>query len=374
MQLLLDVRRAASCESRHSALDGRRVASLAGTIDGSPRTCQTCAWARLRRVGYFLGIDGGQTTSRAALVSADGQLVRVVEAGGLVHILSPGGRAQVSETLAHLRDRATTGGERVDAAFLALTGVDAGAPSQTAAREIATRLWPDAHVAADNDGLAAWAGGTGARPGAAAMAGTGSVVVAVNESGEVIRTGGWGYLFGDAGGGWQIGTLAIRAMLRRADRGEDPSPLDRLLLHGLGAATPSAVPRDVYAGAIRHVQVARLAEPIARAAAGGDPNAHAVLAVAAADFADDVAAALQRVAWATTPVRVAMVGRIFQAGAAYQQPFRQALARRARVAVELTAPVLSNLGGAVLLAMRLAGAASTDMLCQRLASQDLEPD
>ena len=98
-----------------------------------------------------------------------------------------------------------------------------------------------------------------------------------------------------------------------------------------------------------------------------------MLTVAAADFADDVAAALQRVAWATTPVRVAMVGRIFQAGAAYQQPFRQALARRTRVAVELTAPVLSNLGGAVLLAMRLAGAASTDTLCQRLASQDLEP-
>ncbi|MCL4439656.1 MAG: hypothetical protein M1609_03390, partial [Firmicutes bacterium] len=146
------------------------------------------------------------------------------------------------------------------------------------------------------------------------MAGTGSVVVAVNEVGQQVRTGGWGYLFGDAGGGWHIGFLAARLTLQNLDAGKSISPLGRMLMAELGVATPPEIVYGVYSGRINRLQIARLAEVVAHVAQQGDNEGCHILAEAASNFAIDVATAINRLIWSNPPVKVATLGRIFKSG------------------------------------------------------------
>ena len=313
----------------------------------------------------YLGIDGGQTGSRAVAVDATGSIRAFVEAHGLIHPLSRGGARRLRSVFEEIR-LALPAALQIRAAYLALTGVEGpDSPSHGVASRIATEVWPGVDITVDNDGMAAWAGGTGCKAGVAAMAGTGSVVIAVNEQGERVRTGGWGAMLGDAGGGWRIAVAALQQMLRRWDMGSATTDLDRTLLETLGVTSPAGVAIGVSSGRIPRMRIVNLAMIIA-AVAPADPAARAVLQEAAADFAVDVAAALSRLRWRGVPVPVVPIGNIFRAGAVYLEPFEQALASRSTVAFQIRAPVLSSVGGAALLSLREGGLFS-DELIARLA-------
>jgi N-acetylglucosamine kinase-like BadF-type ATPase len=320
-------------------------------------------------VAIYLGVDGGQTETRAVAVDGAGVVVASCRAPGLVHPLEPGGAEHLQHVLSLVR-QAVPGDYRVRAAYLALTGVESPeSPSHQTATEVAQGLWPDAELTIDNDGVAAWAGGTAGRPGVAAMAGTGSVVVAVNESGRRVRTGGWGPVLGDAGGGWRIGLMALRQMLRRWDAGLLTSDLDQIVLAKLGASSPAAIPVGLTSGRIPRVRVADLA-PVIAARAGVDPAAQNILAEAASEFAVDVEAAMSRLSWSELPITVVPLGNVFRAGQAYLEPFERALAARAKVPFRIQQPILSNVGGAVVLSLRLAGLLTQEMT-NRLAATEL---
>lgn len=64
------------------------------------------------------------------------------------------------------------------------------------------------------------------------IAGTGSIVISFNQdpsTGQLIemgRTGGWGWILGDEGGGFHVGREAIRQIVKRADTASVEGPLD----------------------------------------------------------------------------------------------------------------------------------------------------
>lgn len=305
-------------------------------------------------VPVVVGIDGGQTGTRAAAVSADGRLIGIVMVDGLVHVLGPGGQECMERVLKEIRDRLPPEAASPAAVFLALTGVMAHSRSQGIAAGIAGSIWPASIVRVENDGLAAWAGGLAGQPGVAAMAGTGSVVVGVDDTGQVAQAGGWGYLFGDAGGGWDIGSSAISLMLRTWDRAQHLSPLGSVILARLQVGSPPEVAHNTYGGSITVVQIAELAETIAHLASRGDAEARAILTQSATRFADDVGLLIDRLHWEHTPVPVAGLGRVFEARSIYRSAFRRALSSRSGRRARLVRPRLSNLGGATLMALRLA--------------------
>ena len=64
-----------------------------------------------------------------------------------------------------------------------------------------------------HDARIAWAGATEGEPGLVVIAGTGSIAYGENAQGESARAGGWGYIYGDEGGGFDIARQALRATL-----------------------------------------------------------------------------------------------------------------------------------------------------------------
>jgi N-acetylglucosamine kinase-like BadF-type ATPase len=321
------------------------------------------------RETVYLGVDGGQTGTRAVALDATGSIKAIVRAPGLIHPLRSGGAKHLRSVLERVR-LGLPAGSPIGAAYLALTGVEGPeSPSYGVALQVAADVWPDVYISVDNDGIAAWAGGTGRKPGVAAMAGTGSVVVAVNEEGERVRTGGWGATLGDPGGGWRIGLAALQQMLHRWDAGSEPTDLDRTLLNELGVASPAGIAIGLNSGRIPRLRIVRLAAVIA-AAAVTDPAARGILESAAAEFAIDVAAALSRLEWCTVPVLVVPIGNVFRAGVLYRQPFERALASRSPVPFRIGAPLLSSAGGAALMSLALSGLCSDDVV-ERLVDSEL---
>lgn len=320
--------------------------------------------------GFVLCVDGGQTATRAALVAADGRVLARAEAGPLTHALIPGGRERLVGALTAIRD-ATALDRPPSMVFLGLTAITVGTPTEDIGRKVAAELWPASRRVAENDGIIAWAGATAARPGVVAMAGTGSVVHAVNERGQHIQTGGWSYLFGDPGGGWHVGSSTIRRMLQRWDREQRVSRLGQAVLDAVGAATPGDVADRAYAGELDLVRISRLTEVVARVAAEGDDEATAILRECAVAFADDVAAAIGRLEWEREPILVATLGGTFRSGAAYRLAFQGALERTTERSVLLVDPILSGLGGAALLALGWTGIRASPPLIDRLLAEGL---
>jgi N-acetylglucosamine kinase-like BadF-type ATPase len=314
----------------------------------------------------YLAVDAGQTGSRAVLVSAAGRVLCRAEAGGLIHALAPGGADLMTDVLAALRDGTALDGHPPNVVALGLTAIVRGTPSEPVGVEVAERIWPESRRLVEGDGYVAWAGATGGAPGVAAMAGTGSVVVAVNERGERVETGGWAWLMGDPGSGWDIGLTAVKRMLRRWDRDKSITPLGRRLLDHFGADEPPEIPDRIYSDDIERIEIARFARQVIGLAVAGDEEATQIVTASAADFATDVAAAIGRLDWEREPVLVGTLGGIFRAGPIYRTPFLESLQVQAARRVRLVEPVLSGLGGAALLVLREGGIEPTPAIIDAL--------
>jgi N-acetylglucosamine kinase-like BadF-type ATPase len=329
---------------------------------------------RLAGDRLFLAVDGGQTATRAVVVDQAATIRHRSEAGPLIHALAPGGRERLVDALGAIRDQCAADGIEPAVVFLGLTAITIDTPAEPLGKEIAEGLWPNADRVVEGDAIVAWAGATGAAAGVVAMAGTGSVVFAVNEAGQQVQAGGWSYLFGDPGSGWHIGRTTVTRMLQRWDREQAVSPLGQAVLDHLGSSGPPDLADRAYAGEFDLVRIARLTEIVAGIAAAGDLEAEGILEECAAAFSVDVAAAIGRLEWRSEPVLVATLGRTFRSGAGYRAAFRAALEDRTTHRVRLAEPVLSGLGGAALLALRRAGIDPSASLVGRLLEQGLGPD
>jgi N-acetylglucosamine kinase-like BadF-type ATPase len=212
------------------------------------------------------------------------------------------------------------------------------------------------------DAAAAWAGALHGRPGVAVVAGTGSIAYGRNAAAAEARAGGWGPLFGDEGGGADLGRRAVAAALRATDGRGPETDLGRLLCRALDLREPAEALGRLPWRAASPSALAALAPLVLKACAAGDAVAAALVGEAAAALGDLAAALFRRLGLAPETARVAGCGGLLAGGG----PLREALDRdlRARgVAAGLLFPELPGVGGAVLLAH---GAAGGDAAAWRL--------
>ncbi|MGI9175222.1 MAG: BadF/BadG/BcrA/BcrD ATPase family protein [Rhodothermales bacterium] len=180
-------------------------------------------------------------------------------------------------------------------------------------RELSGPLPLDVRVV--HDGVIALEGAFDGGSGLIVIAGTGSLVLARTEAGAVVRSGGWGYLFGDEGSGHALGTEGLRAVASALDGGPDTS-LSTLLSERHDITTAEDLVQRVYREGwpVQHV-----APLVIEAATEGDAVAHAILQ-------DQTARLAAQVAWtsgrcdAITP-RIAFLG-----GLTNEAPYNAALA------------------------------------------------
>jgi N-acetylglucosamine kinase-like BadF-type ATPase len=300
--------------------------------------------------GYYLGVDGGGTATRAVVVSAGGKVLAVGEAG-------PSNPVTVGADVALARILEAVGGasekcgvDRFKASRLGVAGTDrsrlrdkilAGLP----------RSYGDAAVT--SDAAAALAGATGCRPGLVVIAGTGSIAYGENRQGLKARAGGWGWKLGDEGSGYTIGRNAIVAALRAHNGRASPTALSELILNHLGLNAMEEIVDWMYAPGREPRDVAYLVPLVREAEAEGDEAAKLVMAEAGAELGHVANAVIRRLGL-TGEFPLALSGGVFKQPSVYIMAFEEVVRREAPNCA-LMRPRMPPVLGAALLAMKSTG-------------------
>ena len=273
----------------------------------------------------FLGIECGGTRTVALLADANGRLVRRLEVGAAnLRLLTD------AQLLRHFKAIAKSFPKPT-----ALAIGMAGMRTEADHRRIATasaKVWPRVPCAATDDLETALAAGSmnyegrimksGARasrsssfilhpssfPRVLVLSGTGSCCYGKSVRGKTAKVGGWGHILGDGGSGYEIGLLALKAVIAESDRSGKLPELGRRFLRALQLNEPSNF--IAWAQAASKTEIAALAKEVFVAAKSRDKIATQVLEQAATSLAQDAVACARQLAKTGTRVEFVLAGSI----------------------------------------------------------------
>ena len=299
----------------------------------------------------FLGVDGGQSGTMAMIGDEAGRVVGSGEGGPCNHAAAGEGRKKL--------ERAVT--ESVGAAC-AQAGLDPARTSFEAAcfgmsggpddkREILAGILRTGRLIVTNDAVIALAGATATGQGIITIAGTGSIAFGRN-AGRTARAGGWGYIFGDEGGGFDIVRQALRAALRMEEGWGPRTALREVLLAATGAVDANQMLHVFYGDEWPRSRVAKLARLVDASAMESDAVAREILRGEAQQLAI-LAAAVRGQLWAAgDTVEVAYIGGVFESALVLEN-FRMLV--ELQEGVRCGPPLHGPAEGALLEAYRAAG-------------------
>jgi N-acetylglucosamine kinase-like BadF-type ATPase len=304
----------------------------------------------------LLAVDGGGTTTQALVADLEGRVLgRGVGPGSNHHRVGPDRFHQALTTAIEAALREATGvppdgngngwsKAPFAAACFGLAGVDRLEDEELVARW-ARQQGLNAPFRVVNDSELILAAGTPEGWGVALVSGTGSVCLGRHQDGRSARVGGWGYLLGDEGSGYQVALRALRLATQTADgRAEAPELLQAVLRHW-SLPNPAALIAHVHAPAMTQADIAGLAAQVLELAAQGDAAAGAIVDEAARDLARHVDAAVLQLGLSRPPLALA--------GGLMRPALRQSVQAALRCEVGEVSHVADPPLGAVVLARRL---------------------
>jgi len=231
----------------------------------------------------FMGIDGGSSQLRIAIVAPDMRQLAL-------HFRSAANPSNMGHSAARMHIQRSVQ-DALRHARLPADSISAVAAGIAGASAEHSRAWlldtlhaclPQSQAIASSDLEIALVGALGQRHGILLLAGTGSAVYGA-VAGESLQIGGWGHLLGDEGGGYWLGMELLRYICAQHDDGQDLSR-DALCQQALESLELPAA-RDIVTW-LYHMhapvqRVAALAPLVLAAAAAGHPAARAILEGAA---------------------------------------------------------------------------------------------
>jgi N-acetylglucosamine kinase-like BadF-type ATPase len=296
-----------------------------------------------------LGVDGGQSSTTALIGDETGRILGRGRGGPCNHVTTAEGRAKflnaIGDCLRQACHEAGLDSATVQFAAVCLGLSGGGEDKEAYARElIRSELYKITH-----DAEIALTGATAGEPGIIMIAGTGSMAFGRNAQGRKARAGGWGYVFGDEGGAFDLTRRALRASLQSEEGWGKQTALHRLLLEATGAASANDLLHQFY-GRLDRTYIATLASLVTQAAESGDSVAGAILQEAAAKLTWYVIGVYKQLFASTEPVPVAPVGGVFK-----NDSFRTEFSRSVwdSIACKVIQPRFSPAAGALLEALRL---------------------
>ncbi len=258
-------------------------------------------------MNFVAGIDGGQSSTVAVIVDAAGIVRGRGTAGPSDHVGQPSDSRRAA-TACELAVRNALAAGRLpeqtplEAVVIGMSGYE----GVWHGRE---PVFESPRVRYVHDAPAALAGAIEQRPAGVVIAGTGSIGYGETAAGAAVRTGGYGYLFGDAGSAFAIARAALAAAMHAEDHA---------MRNDLGAAALAffdvpdmrAFVRAVSLDQIDRPHIAGFARVVLDAARLGDAEAVALVEDAANSLADLARVVATRIGGGSGATPVALVGGV----------------------------------------------------------------
>lgn len=300
-------------------------------------------------MGYLLGIDGGGTHTTAWLADQELTVLARVQVGPSNPIKVGIAGAQRELAKAHRKALREAGlrPQALDAVCAGLAGSDSPSVRKSLVRWMRKAIPAPAQLIT-TDAAITLAVALGISEGIIVIAGTGSIAFGRDRQGGILRVGGWGSQFDDAGSGYDIGRKAVLAALRADDgRGKATS-----LAQALCAELHLSRITEAVALNLSPQSIASLFPVVDQQASAGDPVARRLCREAGGHLAELATTIVSRLGWKQRPVPVVCSGGILRSSALIRRSFTQRVhehAPKAKITLLQHEPV----EGALILARQL---------------------
>ncbi|HEX4230295.1 MAG TPA: BadF/BadG/BcrA/BcrD ATPase family protein [Bryobacteraceae bacterium] len=301
---------------------------------------------------YYLGFDGGQSSSTAVIADDHGHVLGEGHGGPCNHVAASEGRERFFTAVSGCLTEAVKQAG-LDPATLRFAAACFGFSGGAADKDTYVRELVDAeHYKITHDAEIALTGATAGQPGIIVIAGTGSMAFGRNRLGKTARAGGWGYVFGDEGGSFDLTRRAVQAALRHEEQWGPPTQLREGLLAATESKDMNSLLHRFYTPEFSRSKIASFAPLVTKAAESGDDVALEIIVAAAIDLACFAEGVHRRLFPQKQEVPVAHVGGGFNS-----TPLREAFvaAIRERIGCTAVAPLHPPVVGALIEALRADG-------------------
>ncbi len=311
----------------------------------------------------FLGVDGGQTSTRVVLADEEGRLLAQATGGPSNHTEEPGGPERLESVIRKTVSSALTATGAPPLESVEFAAACFGMTGETELKlQILSRFIKTPALRVVHDSVSGLASATAGDPGVMVIGGTGSVARGMNAQGQEMLAGGWAHIFGDEGSAYWIGREAVRAVSAESDGFGEKTQLTAVLLERLRVTSVVALRANYHSGLWSHEHLAGLSVWVDEVAQQGDLVAQSILREAGrllAQYASYILTALfpgSSAADVPSNWRAPIVAYI---GGVFKNNFTLATFRQAILAkhphVEIRSPLLPPVLGSLLLSYRSTG-------------------
>ena len=324
---------------------------------------------------YLLGIDAGATKTYALLGDENGRLIALGR-GGTGNHQSQGGLPQAMDSIARAVDGALAAGglapHQVFHAAFCLAGADL--PCDYAMLEEAIRVrWPGLSFSVHNDSFAGLRAGLSSRWGVVSICGTGTNQAGIGKDGRELQVGGLGGIFGDYGGGADLGRAAVTAVFLAAEQRVPETTLTGPVLAALGAADVDDLRVKLYRGEIERKRIFALAPLVFEAATRGDQAAQEALIEMGRRMGRSLGGVIRQLDLCAEEVEVVLAGSTWKGSNPLMIDAFRLEVHRVAPRARLVRPRFEPVVGAWLLALERGGLEATAAVYERLAAT-MPPD
>jgi N-acetylglucosamine kinase-like BadF-type ATPase len=297
---------------------------------------------------FYLGIDGGQSSTKALLSDETGKVIGRGRGGPCNHVASAEGRSRflgaVGDCLRQAYHEAGLESQTVRFSSVCL-GLSGGAEDKEAYTKelIASDRYKFTH-----DAEIALIGATADEPGIIVIGGTGSIAFGRNARKQTARAGGWGYIFGDEGGAFDLARQALRHALQYEEGWGKPTLLHKALLEVSGADSANSLLHEFY-NKFDRSKIAGYAKLVNTAAEQGDEAALEVLKQSAESLTVYITGVYNQLFRKKETVQIVAVGGVFESAILRQKLMDNVYKS---ILCPVGKPQLSPAAGALLEALR----------------------
>lgn len=315
-------------------------------------------------LNYYLGVDGGGSKTLAVVSDSAGVIVgRGVSGCGNHQAGALTAETNIRQAVEDAIRQAGLTKEQVTYSVFGLAGADREADFRILRPMIAKLGLLRYDIVCDTViGLRA---GTRQPYGVVVICGTGTNCYGINAAGQELQVGGFGYAFGDFGGGSDLAVEAFRSVIRAWEGREKPTELAQAILNTLGYASEEEMFHHFLDHGLRvpH-EIAKLLFEVA----GQDEMARSILYRQGRELGIAASAVIRRLAMEQDTFDVVMAGSILTRGdSRYIVPFIEAEVKQAAPRCQLKMLRQEPVAGALLMAMEKSGMRIGEVLYQQLS-------
>ncbi|GLC88490.1 N-acetylglucosamine kinase [Lysinibacillus piscis] len=297
---------------------------------------------------YVLAMDGGGTKTSAVICDEVGHVYAKVNTtrSNPTAMDIPYFEATLHALLQNLLQQNPQAFVAIESCFAGMAGVKELHAESTVEHIIRQYVQKKVPVLVENDALIALYAGTLGKPGIIQIAGTGAITMGYDQEKKFHRVGGWGYLFDDAGSGYDLGVQALKAVFQNYDGRKPATQLTEAVLRHFAKDTVPQLISSIYNDEHPRTNIAPLSKYVIEAVEQGDAIALRIIEEACQSYYEAIKTCYAQMTWEDEQVPVILTGGVFS-NEQHFIPTLQQLAEDDGLPLHFMKALVEPIGGAV---------------------------